>query len=156
MGRFATAINCISGRAQLPVITYIRNTQGVDYVDLITAPGVNKLLAEGIYLTTTELIKKSAEISVNGHGSRLIAIVGHHDCSGNSADKEVQWKQTLAAVRIVDSWALNARVIGLWVDEHWKVSEVKDETKNPPLASHSLTGDSPIEKWVTRREGNDV
>ena len=68
MPTFATAINCISGRVQLPVITYIKNAQGVDYVDMITAPGVNKLLADGIYLTTTELIKKSAEISVSGHG----------------------------------------------------------------------------------------
>ena len=134
-------------------MTYIRNTQGVDYVDMITAPGVNKLLAEGIYLTTTELIKKSAEISVSGHGSRLIAIVGHHDCSGNPADKEVQWKQTLAAVRIVDSWALNTRVVGLWVDENWKVSEVKGEANNPSRALHSFTEDSPMDKWITNREG---
>ena len=135
MGQFATAINCISGRVQLPVMTYIKNTHGVDYVDMITAPGVNKLLADGVSLATTELIKKSAEISVSGHGSRLIAIVGHHDCSGNPADKDVQWKQTLTAVRIVDSWALNARVIGLWVDKNWKVSEVKDEASNPPLTT---------------------
>ena len=72
MGHVATAINCISGRVQIPVISYIIHTYGVAYVDMITAPGVNKLLAEGLYLTTTELIKKSAEISVNGHGSRLI------------------------------------------------------------------------------------
>ena len=142
MSRFATAINCISGRVQLPVITYMKNTYGVDYVDMITAPGVNKLLAEGIYLTTTELIKKSADISVNGHGSRLIAIVGHHDCLGNPAANDVQWKQTLTAVRTVDSWAFNARVIGLWVDKTWRVSEVKDETKNSPLASRSFTEDS--------------
>ena len=153
MPTFATAINCISGRVQLPVITYIKNAQGVDYVDMITAPGVIKLLADGIYLTTTELIKKSAEISVSGHGSRLIAVVGHHDCSGNPADKEVQRKQTLTAVRIVDSWALNTRVIGLWVDEHGKVSEVKDETHNPSLASHSFIEGSPMDKWGTSREG---
>ena len=153
MTKFATAINCMSGRVQLPVMTYIKNTQGVDYVDMITAPGVNKLLAEGIYLTTTELIKKSAEISVDGHGSRLIAIVGHHDCSGNPADKEVQRKQTLAAVRIVNSWALNTRVVGLWVDENWKVSEVNSEANDPSRASHSLTEDSPMDKWGIHREG---
>ena len=137
------------------MITYITNTQGVDYVDMITAPGVNKLLAEGIYLTTTELIKKSAGISVGGHGSRLIAVVGHHDCSGNPADKEVQRKQTLTAVRIVQSWALNARVIGLWVNEQWKVSQVKDETKNSPRTS-SFTGDVLIEPWLTKREATDA
>ena len=36
------------------------------------------------------VIKKSAEISVNGHGSRLIAIVGHDHRSGNPADKDIQ------------------------------------------------------------------
>ena len=134
MSKFAAAINCIDGRVQLPVTTYIKHTYGVDYVDLITAPGANKLLADGLYLTTTELMKKSAEISVSGHGSRLIAIVGHHDCLGNPADTDVQRKQTLTAVRIVDSWALNARVIGLWVDKNWNVSEVKDEANNPRVS----------------------
>ena len=146
MGHVATAINCISGRVQIPVISYIIHTYGVAYVDMITAPGVNKLLAEGLYLTTTELIKKSAEISVNGHGSRLIAIVGHDHCSGNPAEKDVQRKQTLTAVRTVDSWALNARVIGLWVDEHLKVSEIQQEENDPPITSQSFTTYSPLDK----------
>ena len=136
-------------------MTYVKNMQGVDYVDMLTAPGVNKVIAEGIYLTTTELLKKSAEISIEQHGSRLIAIAGHHDCSANPRDKDANLKQLLAAVRIVDSWALNTRVIGLWVDEHWKVSKVKDETKNPPRTS-SFTGDALIEPWLTKREATDA
>ena len=155
MGKFATAITCVDGRVQLPVTTYIKHAQGVDYVDMITAPGVNKLIAEGIYLTTTELLKKSAEISVEKHGSRFVAIAGHHDCTANPSDKDTNLKQLLAAVRIVDSWALNARVIGLWIDEQWKVSEVKDKTRNPPRTS-SFTGDALIEPWLTKREATDA
>ncbi len=155
MAKFATAITCMDGRVQLPVMTYIKNTQGVEYVDMITAPGVHKVIAEGINLTATELLKNSAGISVEKHGSRLIAIAGHYDCSANPSDTDTSLKQLLAAVRIVDSWALNARVIGLWVDTQWKVSEVKDETKNPPRTS-SLTGDVLTEPWLTNKETTDV
>ncbi len=43
---FATAINCIDGRIQEPVIKYIQTTYGIDFVDLITEPGPNKILSE--------------------------------------------------------------------------------------------------------------
>lgn len=36
--KFATAINCIDGRTQLPVIEWARKKYGVDYVDMITKP----------------------------------------------------------------------------------------------------------------------
>jgi hypothetical protein len=38
-GRFAAAINCMDGRAQLPVIEWLKRECGVDYVDTITEPG---------------------------------------------------------------------------------------------------------------------
>lgn len=153
MEKFATAISCVDGRVQAPVTEYLRKTAAVDFVDTITAPGASRLLAEGIHLMYTELIKKGAEISVNAHGSRLIAIAGHHQCSQNSKDKDEQLKQILAAVRIVDSWSLNARVIGLWVDEHRKVVEVKVEHPIPTTASHGFLPETLIDQWITRREG---
>ena len=124
MPKIATAINCISGRAQASVTTYLKNAHGVECVDMVTAPGVNKLLADGLDITITELINKGTGISVNGNGSRLIAIVGHHGCLGNPAAEAVQRTQTLRAVRIVESWKLDTRVIGLWVDEQGNVSEI--------------------------------
>ena len=93
---------------------------------ILIFPGVNKLLADGVYLTTTELIKKSVAISVDTHGSSLVAVTGHHDCTGNPTGKETQRNHLLAAMRILDSWGLNARVIGLWVDEAWKATEITD------------------------------
>jgi len=35
---FATAINCMDGRAQLPVIEWIKEKQPVGFVDMITEP----------------------------------------------------------------------------------------------------------------------
>ncbi len=124
MSKFATAINCMDGRVQIPVIEYIKNNYGVDYVDMITAPGVNKLLAEDEH-TIMGLIKKCVEISVNSHGSKLIAIAGHYDCAGNPADKETQLKHIFTAIKTVSSWGFNVKVIGLWLNENWEVCEVE-------------------------------
>jgi carbonic anhydrase len=124
MSKFATAINCMDGRVQIPVIEYIKNNYGVNYVDMITAPGVNKLLSEGEHIIM-ELIKKSVGISVNFHGSKLIAIVGHYDCAGNPTDKETQLKHILTGIKMVISWGFNVKVIGLWVNEDWEVCEVE-------------------------------
>ncbi|MFC1892716.1 carbonic anhydrase [Chloroflexota bacterium] len=44
---FATAINCIDGRVQVPVIDWLRRQYGADYVDMITGPGPERFLAEG-------------------------------------------------------------------------------------------------------------
>ncbi|MGB3082317.1 MAG: carbonic anhydrase, partial [Candidatus Omnitrophota bacterium] len=43
---FATAINCIDGRAQKPVTEFAIRKFKVDYVDLITEPGPDKVLSE--------------------------------------------------------------------------------------------------------------
>ena len=37
-GQFATAINCIDGRAQRPVSEWMRINFSVDFVDTITQP----------------------------------------------------------------------------------------------------------------------
>lgn len=36
--KFAAAINCMDGRTQVPVIEFLKNKYGVDYVDMITEP----------------------------------------------------------------------------------------------------------------------
>ena len=127
MSQFATAINCVDGRVQLSVINHLRETYKVDYVDTITAPGANKLLADGLYLTIIEFLKRSVDISVNRHGSRLIAIVGHHDCAGNPADSQTQQQHIRKAMKTLNAWGLKVSVIGLWVNEQGEVSEVTDE-----------------------------
>jgi hypothetical protein len=43
---FVMAINCMDGRVQLPVIEWLKKEYEADYVDMITEPGPNKILAE--------------------------------------------------------------------------------------------------------------
>ena len=123
--RFATAINCMDGRVQLPVIEWLKRRYSVDYVDMITEPGPERLLAEGKDPTAIESIQRRLEISVNRHNSDLVAIVGHHDCAGNPADKATQREQILSAIKTVRSWHPEVNVTGLWVDESWTVHKVK-------------------------------
>ena len=122
--KYATAINCIDGRTQLPVIRWIRKRFSVKYVDMINEPGVDRILAESADRRLIESIRRNVEISIEKHGSKYIAIVGHNDCAGNSVDRLTHFAQIRAAVKIIESWRYDARVIGLWIDEKWSVHEV--------------------------------
>ena len=43
---FCTAINCVDGRVQVPVINYLKKRFKVDYVNVVSEPGPSKILAE--------------------------------------------------------------------------------------------------------------
>ena len=51
---FATSVSCIDGRVQLPMISWIKDRYSVDFVDTITAPGIDKVIFDG----NIESIKK--------------------------------------------------------------------------------------------------
>jgi len=116
--KFATAINCMDGRVQIPVIKWLEKSSGVDYVDIITEPGPNRILAENKDVSVIESIKKKVQISVNKHGSKIIAIAGHYDCAANPGGKETQVSQVSVAIKVISAWGFNAQVVGLWVDEN--------------------------------------
>ena len=124
MGTFATAINCMDGRVQLPVIEYVKSQYAVDYVDMITMPGPNRVLAEGNDTSELEAVRKRLSISVDLHGSKVIAVAGHHDCAGNPTEHEQQTEHTLAAVELIRSWYPDLEVIGLWINESWAVERI--------------------------------
>lgn len=115
--RFATAINCIDGRVQMPVNEWVRKNLGADYVDTITEPGVDKAI--------TESIRQKVMISINAHHSSAIAIAGHHDCAGNPVSREVHLGNIRKCVQTVKSWKLPVRVVGLWVNDKWQVEVVE-------------------------------
>ena len=124
-GKFATAINCMDGRIQLPVILYLKKRYDADYVDLVTEAGPIKILAKNKDTVLLNSIKRRVEISKTRHGSQHVGIVGHHDCAGNPVSKNVQLKQIREAAKIVGKWGLNMVIVGLWVDENWMTHEVE-------------------------------
>ncbi len=123
-GKFATVINCMDGRTQLPVETWMMRTFGVDYVDTVTEPGPNGILAKGDQ-RHTEIIKEMVEISVKKHGSHCVVIVGHYDCAGNPGPKEMQVDHVKKAMEVVRSWGLDVHLHGVYVDEFWMVHPIE-------------------------------
>ena len=61
--RFCSAINCMDGRVQLPVIRYLQNRFNVDYVDSITEAGPNLILSEAKNTSSTQAIFERLKIS---------------------------------------------------------------------------------------------
>ena len=121
---FFTAINCMDGRVQLPVIEYLKKRFNVEYVDTITEPGPNLILSENKDSSALQSIFYRLRISVEKHNSKGIAVAGHHDCAGNPAPKADQFEHTKLAVQLLRQQYKNIDVIGLWVDENWEVHEV--------------------------------
>jgi hypothetical protein len=119
-GVFGTAINCMDGRTQLPVNEFMRKTYSLDYVDTITEPGPVKILAENQAAVAS--IRQRVKVSVEGHGSRLIAVIAHHDCAGNPVSKEKQLEQLEASLKLVRTWYSDVQCLGIWVDENWQVN----------------------------------
>lgn len=124
---FCTAINCMDGRVQIPVISYLKSRFKVDYVDVVSEAGPNRILADGADEFLLESIWKRVEISITKHHSKGIAVVGHHDCAGNPVDESDQQQHTAAAVQRVRDRFGSTEVIGIWVDRNWEVSELTVE-----------------------------
>ena len=120
-GKFATSVTCMDGRIQLPLAKWIKENYSVDYVDAITEPGVDKKVAENSDL---ESIKHKIGISINAHKSELIVVSGHYDCAGNPVSDDEHIAQIKKGVEVISSWNLNAKIIGVWVDNSWNVVPV--------------------------------
>lgn len=123
--KFGTAINCIDGRTQQVVIDYMKQSFGVDGVDMVTFPGADGLLSSPKRSEDLAPINQAASISIERHGSKIIAVVGHHDCAGNPGDKEHHFAHIRKAVEKVGSWNFPAQIVGLYVNEEWQIEKVR-------------------------------
>lgn len=123
---FCTVINCMDGRIQLPVISFLKKRFNAQYVDAITEPGPNLILGKRTDQNIVDSILRRVEISVHHHHSKGIAVVGHYDCAGNPAEKAEQILHLQDAISFLKGQYPEIKLIGLWVDEHWYVNEIKN------------------------------
>jgi hypothetical protein len=54
----------------------------------------------------------------------VIAIVAHHDCAGNPVPEDSHCEQVKKAIKVIQSWNLPARVMGVWVNNSWQVEKI--------------------------------
>ena len=117
----ATCLNCMDGRVQLPVLTWIKARYPVDFVDVITEAGMDGVLAKQKDISE---VLRSVKVSVNLNRSTRLFVVGHYDCRGNPVDENRHREEITRAVkRLRPLWPAQ-EVFGLWVNDHWKVELV--------------------------------
>ncbi len=123
-GKFGTAINCMDGRVQLPIINWMKEQYRLDFVDMITEPGADKIVATGTF-NQLESIKNKVLVSVNAHGSRILVLAGHDDCAGNPVTPEQHKAHLLKAIEKILAWKLPLeKVIAVWINKDWRIEVV--------------------------------
>jgi len=124
MKKFATALNCMDGRTQMPVFKEVQKLSGAEYVDMITEAGIDEIIASGTDAVLLEGIKKRIEISTENHGSKFIAVVGHDGCAGNPVDEATHRLHITTSCMILRKLYPKVTVVGLWVDAEFNTHTV--------------------------------
>jgi hypothetical protein len=103
---------------------WMREVLSLDYVDLITQPGADGVLA-GDASVAKQLVLPRVQLSVQRHASPIVAIVGHFDCAANPGDEAEHRVQLGQAIGVLQEWQLGVKVIALWVNQQWQIEVVK-------------------------------
>lgn len=137
-GRFATSISCMDGRVQPVLSSWITQNYPIDFVDTITAPGVDKKIFQEDNLGS---LIDMAKISVGIHKSRLIVVSGHYQCAGNPVSEEIHADHIRTSVDVIKSWkdvfdlagddsshndsdSGEIDVVGVWIGDTWTVTRI--------------------------------
>jgi carbonic anhydrase len=115
---FSTVINCIDGRVQLPVNSFIRVRFLTTYVDTITAPGVICHFS-GPGSAELAVVLTQLNLSIDAHDSDNVTVVAHYNCAANPISEEEQKEQLRRAVAFLAGLYPDLDVLGLWVNEFW-------------------------------------
>ena len=122
MKKFASCLNCMDGRVQLPTVVWIKENYKIDYVDVITEAGMDGILAnESVNIDS---ILQKVDISIDKHKANNIFIIGHYDCAGNPVDEKTHKKHIRKGVERLKSLRPFCKVIGLWVSEQWLAERI--------------------------------
>lgn len=119
LGRFGTALNCMDGRVQDAVSGWLKEHFQLDYVDMITEPGMDGLLARGAP-EALEPLRLKLDISFHRHHSTVVAVVGHHDCAGHPVPEAEHRADIARGLQTVRFWNLPMTVVGLWINADWE------------------------------------
>ena len=124
---FGTALSCIDGRVHVPVISWMRETLSVEYVDLVTHPGVDGFVVQDS-AAAARLLRPSIDISIQRHASPVLALVGHHECAANPGSADEHREHLLQGLRVLQTWSLGVKLVALWVNSDWQIDVLLTRT----------------------------
>lgn len=94
----------------------------MDFVDVITEPGSDKVL--GRLSDLDQQIRTKLEISISAHKSKMVFVSGHHECAAHPVSRDEHIADIKKAASKIDSWNLPVKVTGLWINDSWNVETV--------------------------------
>lgn len=121
----------MDGRCQEKGLAYAKQLFGTEYVDSITEPGIDGILAGAHDVVEAqnmskvqEWIRVKADISANGHGSSQVIIFGHCGCAGVVTDLEGHKGHLREAKKTIEGWGLFKEIHLAVFDEHFDIQKV--------------------------------
>jgi hypothetical protein len=108
---------------QQPVSDWLKARSALDYVDAVTEPGVDNILANG-RPDQLAALREKVMVSVARHSSHLVAVAAHHDCAGNPVSRDEHLEQLRRALDVIGEWRLPVAAVALWVNDGWQVEVV--------------------------------
>ena len=124
----AVCLNCIDGRVQIPVIHWIKQRFDVDFVDMITEPGMDEFIAD--CNNSMEDINRKVRLSVKNNNARIIVVTGHFGCIKNPVSESVHKEQIQKSVERLKNDFKELAIVGLWVNSDFKGEALKEEANS--------------------------
>lgn len=126
---FFTAVGCMDGRVQGPVLTFGQAQLGAKYADTITEAGLVGLVAKrNVKKSLLNSLKKKILISIEKHHSKGIIVHGHQECAGNPVEDEQHKKDVLKAAKTIGALVPNdTQIIPVFVKrdgQDWTIEEL--------------------------------
>ncbi len=122
--KFGTVINCTDGRVQYPVMDYLKKHFEIEFFDSANEAGPLRTLCKKSDKCRLITLKEQIRTSLEDHGSKFIALVGHHDCNDNPGNRAFQESQLDESLDYLQrSFGTEITYVGLYVNEKWEVEE---------------------------------
>ena len=122
--KFGTVINCTDGRVQYPVMDYLKKHFEIEFFDAANEAGPLRTLCKKSDKCRLITLKEQIRTSLEDHGSKFIALVGHHDCNDNPGNRAFQESQLDESLDYLQrSFGTDITYVGLYVNEKWEVEE---------------------------------
>lgn len=121
--RYATAMICIDGRIQQAVRDWVLDTYAIDFLDVISHPGMDAFLARS---GPVDRLLTNLDLSYRQHGARIAFVVGHEGCSGNGVSDSQHQSDIRQAIDRLHMFRPLFRIVGLWVPRAGSVTSVDE------------------------------
>lgn len=130
---FGVVVTCIDGRIQRAVQEGLRQWLEVDFIDVVTLPGADAVLAERP--DEAPWVWHALQVSLVTHAAQRVVIVGHTDCAANPVTALAHSAQISQAVETLRDRLGVVEVEGMLLDVATGSLDPVPVTNQPARAS---------------------